>query len=556
MKSFISLISWIKSNIFSRQICTVTIIGALLVIVGGCVTERQAQRPSPIDLRPDVSLQADILHARGPTKIGVLLPLTGPHADVGQQLWDAAVLSMFDSARDDIVLVPYDTQGTPTGAIAAAERAGFDGSRLLVGPLFSTSVSAARPVLAKYGLRGIALSNNSAEAGAPFFLIGNHPETQIDALVSYLDSLGRQRLKLFGPDTPYLRIIHARLNELDEAGKIRLVDARLYRNSANYTDISKDVRAITIYDKRVAALKDFTSIFARAWAKFEDPDEALQAALEQLEKRVEKARLQFASFAPAEQQISPAPPRTWGVTAEEYDSALSDFLNIYRRQNKLYESPQDAMAEAIAEFEQRETLGAVDFDAVLIPIGGRPLLVIAPMFEYFNATKPDLWLLGTDVWENTARIKPRDLVGGRFVTTTSPAWDRFQARFREIFRRQPASITIAAYDAVTVAITEKAETGRSVLDPVFLTRPQGFQGVNGIFQFLASGTNERTLGIAELKPGGTENIYTWTPEERSQPQLVNPPLTGDTPQSIPAPVPSGPPSAPISMLHRSNEKHG
>lgn len=465
---------------------------------------------------------------------------------------------MFDSGRDDIVLIPHDTQGTPAGAIAAAEQAGFKGSHLVIGPLFSTSVSAARPVLAKYGLRGIALSNNSAEARAPFFLIGNHPETQVDALVAYLESAGRQRLKLFGPDTPYLNIIHNRLKKLELAGKIQLVDVRLYRASADYTDIAKEVRAVTIYDKRVRALKDFTSIFANAWEKHENPDEALQAALDQLQERVEKARLQFASFAPTEPQRSPALPRSWGVTAEEYDSALADFLRIYRRHAKTYANPKDAIVEAIAEFEQRETLGKVDFDAVLIPIGGRPLLVIAPMFEYFNAAQPDLWLLGTDVWESSAgATPPKDLVGGRFVTISSTAWNRFQTRFQNIYRRQPASITIAAYDAISVAIAEKTGTGQSVLDPSFLTKPQGFQGVNGKFQFLPSGTNERTLSIVELTPGRAENVYTWTPEEPTPAQPFGVPEFGNSSQPPPPPPePVGAPTAPISALDKTGERHG
>jgi len=551
MNSFIHLILILNSALFGRKTGSLAFMGLLLASVAGCVADRQAARLSPIDLRPDVAIQVDVARPDGPTKIGVLLPLTGPHADVGQQLWNAAVLAMFDSGRDDFVLVPLDTQGTPAGATAAAERAGFERSNLVIGPLFSTSLRAARPVLEKYGLRGIALSNNSAEARAPFFLIGNHPETQVDALVSYLTSAGRQRLKLFGPDTPYLGIIYDRLRQLDAAGEIQLVDARLYSASANYTDISKEVRALTIYDKRVRALKEFTSIFANAWEKFENPDEALQAALEQLEKRIEKARLQFASFAPIEGHVSPVPQRGWGVTAEEYDVALADFLKIYRRQSKAHKDPHDAIEETISEFEQRETLGKVDFDAVLIPIGGRPLLVIAPMFEYFNASQPDVWLLGTDIWEGTARTVTKDLVGSRFVTTTSAEWSRFEARFREMFGRQPASITIAAYDALSVAIAEKAETGRSTLDPIFLTRPQGFHGVNGKFQFLASGTNERTLGILELKAGGSENVFTWTPGRHTPAPFFH------APDAIPSSQPpTETPTVPISALNHIGGKRG
>lgn len=549
MKYFINLIQKIRPNHNLRKFGTSVAIGTFLIGISGCATDSQPEAVSPRDLISDVSIQADSLLQRGPTKIGVLLPLSGPQAELGQQLWNAAVLSLFDSGREDIVLMPHDTNGTAAGAISAAENAASNGSNLIVGPLFTTSVSAARPILARYGLRGIALSNNSSEAREPFFLIGNHPETQIDALVSYLESTGRKRIKLFGPDIRYVHILHDRLTQLDKVGRIQLIDTRMYRTSASYTQIAQDVRAVTIYDKRARALKDFTAIFSDSWKRFEDPDEALQAALEKLEGRVEQARLQFASFAPHEIPNTSLPRKVWGVTAEEYDLALSEFLPIYHRHRKSAVKSAEAMDAAIAEFEQRETLGKTDFDAVLMPVGGRPLLVIAPMFEYFNAANPDVWLLGTDIWEDTVQGIPKDLIGSRFVTARSAGWADFQKRFQKAFGHRPTTIAITAYDAISVAVTEKAETGRAILDANFLTRPQGFDGVNGKIRFAASGTNERTLNILQLKHSGTENVFTWTPDQYMPGTNIGIPGGGGPSQTLPSARPGDIPSVPISALN-------
>jgi len=536
-----------------QSLWKITIIAAILGAVSGCITGQNGQVVSPRDLVPDVSSQSDRAFGQGPAKVGVLVPLSGPHAEIGKQLWDAAILSLFDSGRDDIVLTPHDTQGTPTGAATAAESAAADGSNIVIGPLFSSSVRAARPVLAAYGLRGIAFSNNSAEAGAPFFLIGNHPETQVDALTSYLGSVDRPRIKLFGPDTPYLHILRERLVLLDKAGKIQLVDTRLYRTSASYTDIAKDVRAITLYDKRVKALKDFTAVFSDSWAKFEDPEEALQAAFEKLAGKMEQARVRFASYAPNDVPNAPQERRSWGVTEAEYSDALSEFLQMYHRHLKVKETPQEAMGEAVSEFELRETLGKADFDAVLLPIGDRPLLVVAPMFEYFNVAQPDIWLLGTDIWESAARPIPKDLIGSRYISSSSPAWSGFQSRFQKTFSQQPAQLAAAAYDAVNVVITEQIETGRTSLDAAFLTRPQGFEGINGTFRFLSSGMNERTIQIVELRKDGPVSAFTWNPEE----QIPNSPteypgVMDKTVPLSPAP-PAASPTPPISALDSSEK---
>lgn len=536
------------------------IVGACLFVLAGCAGGPQKQAAPPRDLVPDVSVQADRPAAAGITTIGVLLPMTGPAAEVGSQLWQAAVLSLFEEGHEDIVLVPYDTEGTPAGAIAAANRAAANGTRVVIGPLFSSSVSATRPILAAYGMRGIALSNNSAEAGEPYFMIGNHPETQIDALAEYLNSEGRVRVKLLGPNTPYLQLLQQRLDLLDKAGRIQFVDSQLYKTSASYTEISKAVQTITLYDRRSKALREFSAIFEEAWEKFEDPNEALDAAVSKLGEQMEEARLSQASFAldaPVGAPVDvPSQPRRWAVSEQEYEQALSDFLDIYRKQLNATETPDDALEETVEEFEFRETLGKADFDAVILPVGDKPLLVIAPMFEYFNATQPDVWLLGTSVWQSAARSAPSDLREGRFITESGPNWSEFRSRYERSYGRQPDPLAVASYDAVRVAVAEKRETGRVSFDSLFLTRSQGFEGVNGTFRFLPSGTNQREQNVAKVARSGPQTVFTWNPDRAFPETQFFTPLPGD--KSVPLPVEKpiiGQPP-PLSAVDRPSEKRG
>ena len=508
----------------------------LLALLTGCSSGQSRDGEASRAVVPETSVQADRPAPARHATLALLLPMTGPSADIGGDLWNAAVLALFDSGRDDVVLLPYDTHGTPEGATAAADMAVKAGANAVVGPLFSSSVMAAKPVFATSGTRGIALSNNRAVADAAFFVIGNHPETQIDALAGYLDGVGRKRLFLFGPDTPYLQLLRDRLAQLDHEGKISLAGSRLYRTTASYTDIAKEVSAITLYDRRAAALKDFTSVFADAWRSHEDPEEAMQAALDRLSGKIEKARTQLASFSPQ----APTGPARLTITEADYAAAQSDLLNLYRKQLRARRAPRDAMTEAIAEFHLRETLGQANFDAVLLPIGDKPLLVIAPMFEYFNASQPDVWLLGTDVWETAAQRLPKDLQGGRFVTQTSHSWEGFKESFAATFGNSPHFLAASAYDAVRVAITEKQESGQLSFEQSFVTRESGFEGVNGHFRFLPSGANERPLRIVELRKDGITEVFTWKPYE----QMAEPQPTGPMGPEIPPHGPAAPPNLP------------
>jgi hypothetical protein len=482
---------------------------SLLVWMTGCLA---TATPEP-DLNRD-SLAGKVIDdynnpnaTNGTAKVAVLLPLSGPYADIGRQLMDASLLAMFDKADDTVELLPRDTKGTPEGAAIAVQEAISKGADVVVGPLFSHSVTAVKPFLRDANIRAIALSNNRAVAGSPVYLIGNQPEPQVDALTTYLRESGKRRIALLGPDTSYLRLLQSRLIQADKVGNIKLVDSRLYPTNASYTDISKQVRAITQYNKRTAALADFTAIFESAWDVHEDPEDAMQMALEQLEERVAAVRIRQAAYVVGDEQSR----KKWMVSEVEYSTALTELLTLYQRSTTTEKTPQETMTEALTEFRLRETLGSIDLDAVILPIGGQPLLVIAPMFEYFNATQPDIWMVGTDVWDSADLLAKKDLFGSRYVTAASENWGDFQSRVESAFQYKPEQLVASAYDSVALALLEKQETGLLAFDETFLTRAQGFEGINGQFGFLSDGVAKRMLHIVQLRDDGRQHLYAWQP---------------------------------------------
>ncbi|MGI9387463.1 MAG: penicillin-binding protein activator [Methyloligellaceae bacterium] len=539
-RSSTSLLSWATTPARYVGLCA-------LFALSGCLSDGNLASGSPQSLIPDDKAGlfgpdgASINGEPRITKIAVLLPLSGPYANLGRQLWDASSLALFDSQDESIVLLPHDTKGTPEGAATAANSAVAEGARAVIGPLFSASVAAVRPILANAEIRAIALSNNRSVAGGPMFLIGNHPETQIDALTTYLADSNRQRIALLGPDTHYLRLLQDRLNQADKVGQIDLVDARFYKFGASYTEISKHVRAMTRYDRRVRMLKEFTGVFRSAWERNDDPDEAMRLALRALSKRIDKAQRRRAA-----NQKTRSGRRYWSMSEEDFGVAVADLISLYGKKLESSTEPHDAMIEALTEFELRETLGPVDLDAVILPVGGQPLLVIAPMFEYYNATLPEVWLVGTDIWDTADTAKKRDLYGTRYVTTFSPEWTKFQSRMRKNFGYQPDQMTTSVYDAVSLSVAATQATGHNGFDESFLTRESGFTGINGKFRFLPDGANERTLHIVQLQSGGRQRVFTWRPVQ-SVPTIESIPAA--SPREIEAtPLPAkAPHGTPISM---------
>ncbi len=242
-----------------------------------------AQAPAP---EPDESYEAltepltqfeEPLASQPPAavKVGLLLPLSGARADVGQALLNAAELALFDLGGDRFTLVIRDTQGTPEGAAAAARQVLAEDAALILGPLFSTSAEAVKPVVDEAGVPMITFSNNNAIAGPQSFVMGITPRTQVDRVVDYAVSQGLRRIAVLAPESAYGNVVVQALQEAIFRNGVEL--SRVVYYDPRSTDVSAEVQV----------LADFNSRRSAAEAQRRDlqgrSDEAAQRALARLQ---------------------------------------------------------------------------------------------------------------------------------------------------------------------------------------------------------------------------------------------------------------------------------
>lgn len=138
-----------------------------------------------------------------PARVGLLLPLSGPAAGLGQDLLDAAELALFDAGRSDLQLLPRDTGDKPQQAEAAARSALDAGAELLIGPLYGRSAVAAAPAAAARGVAMLSFSNDAAIAQPDLYVLGFRPEEQIQRIVQYAGAQGRTRFAALAPEDAY-----------------------------------------------------------------------------------------------------------------------------------------------------------------------------------------------------------------------------------------------------------------------------------------------------------------------------------------------------------------
>ncbi len=205
--------------------------------------------------------------------VALLLPLSGPRADIGQALLNAAQLALFDVAGEAFTLMPLDTRGTAAGARLAAEEAVRNGAELILGPVFADCVAAAGTVARRAGVNLIGFSTDWTLAGDNVFIMGFLPFAQVSRVVSFARDRQIGRIGLVvAPDSYGDAVIGTAREVLSRAGAPEPVVAQL----SSTDSVEEALRRFTAYDERLAALEDTRARLAA------DPDPASQRALDRL----------------------------------------------------------------------------------------------------------------------------------------------------------------------------------------------------------------------------------------------------------------------------------
>lgn len=183
-----------------------------------------------------------------PVKVAILLPLSGQHKKLGDAMINAAQLALFDIGFDRFVLLPKDTQGTPDGARRAAKSALQDGAQLVLGPVFSSSVRAAKKVTESANVNMVAFSTDWTLASNRTFLIGFLPFDQVKRVISYASGAGYQRIGALSPQSNYGEAVLAAYRMNAQSYHIQTTSSAVLPKGNS--GLTQTMRSFARYDER------------------------------------------------------------------------------------------------------------------------------------------------------------------------------------------------------------------------------------------------------------------------------------------------------------------
>jgi hypothetical protein len=182
----------------------------------------------------------------GPGRVAILLPMSGPHADLGQPMLQAAQLAL-DSPGAPALIVK-DTGGTPDGAAAAARAALTEGAGLILGPLTSIETAAVAPIARAANVAVLAFTNDPAQAQPGVWPLGITPGEQVRRLVTAVQSDGKSRIAALLPDSDFGRVMANALSQAAVARGLPPPEIRQY--TASMASINQATRELSGFASR------------------------------------------------------------------------------------------------------------------------------------------------------------------------------------------------------------------------------------------------------------------------------------------------------------------
>ncbi|MFL5257216.1 MAG: penicillin-binding protein activator [Rhodopila sp.] len=173
-------------------------------------------------------------------KVAILLPLTGPLADRGKDLLQAAQLASQNGTGPALDVM--DTGGTPAGAAAAAQSAINAGDSLILGPLTSAETASIAPIARGANIPVLAYTNDTSQSQPGVWILGITPEQQIRRLVAAAQAQGKTQFVALLPGTDFGRAMAAGLTKAIEGNGLPPATIRMHSpGMASITAVTKDL---------------------------------------------------------------------------------------------------------------------------------------------------------------------------------------------------------------------------------------------------------------------------------------------------------------------------
>ena len=203
-------------------------------------------------------------------KIGLLVPLSGKNAEIGQSIVRATLLAINKINNFSIEILPKDTKSNPEATLRSAKELDQLGVKLIIGPVFNDSLVYLDELK---NITFLSLTNKIIDNPKNIISAGINASSQLKTIKKFIELNEIKKTIFLTPDVNYKDEIKKAISD----SKIKILKNYIYNSDP--TKLTNQIEKITNYSRRKQNLKDEIT-------RLEKSDEANKERLiEQLNKK-------------------------------------------------------------------------------------------------------------------------------------------------------------------------------------------------------------------------------------------------------------------------------
>ena len=363
----------------------------------------------------------------GILKVGVIVPLSGRHQEIGKSVLNSIRLALSKINNDRIEIFPKDNYSNPEKTLFAARQLESQGVRIVIGPVFHQNLINLEEVK---NLTFLSLSNKTITIPKNVITIGINANSQVNAIVDFIKKENLNKTIVLVPKSNFE-------NELRNAlVKSKYEFMNIYSYDVKPDKLTSQIKQITAYDERKEKLEKIVK-FVEMGIKILEKEEELK----NLKKKYTLGEVDLNSVVLNEKELKNLKEKYTLLDTQTNEKELKNLKKKYAisLDNQINE-------EELKNLKKKYTLGEVDFDSVIIANFGENLKSVTNSFLFSDVTAQDVKFITLNQWFDETLLKESSANQIYFPSINLANYSKFRETYFKNYNKYPTQISILSYD--------------------------------------------------------------------------------------------------------------
>ena len=398
----------------------------------------------------------------GILKVGLIVPLSGKHQEIGKSVLNSIRLALSKINNDQIEIFPKDNYSSPEKTLFAARQLEREGIQIVIGPIFHQNLIYLGEV---QNLTFLSLSNKTTTIPRNVITMGINANSQINAIVDFIKKENLNKTIVLVPKSNFE-------DELRNAlVKSKYEFMNIYSYDVKPDKLTSQIKQITAYDERKEKLEKIIEFVEKGIEILEKEEE-----LKNLKKKYTLGEVDLNSVVLSEKELKNLKKKYTLLDAQINEEELENL-----KKKHAISLDDQINEEELKNLKKKYTLGEVDFDSVIIANFGENLKSVTNSFSFSDVTAQDVKFITLNQWFDETLLKESSANQIYFPSINLANYSKFRETYFKNYNKYPPQISILSYDILGLIYYINKVQGSDLKKNIF--NKKSYVGEVGEFSF-------------------------------------------------------------------------